>query len=525
MGMTNNPVLPGFHPDPSMIRVGEWYYLANSTFEWFPGVEIHRSRDLANWERLPSALRRRSQLDMAGNPPSGGIWAPCLSWADGLFWLIYTDVKHWTPGPWKDTPNYLVTAESIEGPWSEPVFLNGTGFDPSLFHDDDGRKWLVNMEWDYRKPEGAGRFSGILLQEYDPAKKALVGPVRNIFKGTPLGKVEGPHLYKRDGFYYLVVAEGGTQYEHAVSVARSKSLFGPYEVHPGNPLVTSRGRKDLVLQKAGHGSWCGTPDGRTFAAFLVGRPLPGTNRCVLGRETALAEVVWKDGWPRLKDGGNAPCASFDAPGEPLRPKTVYDYDFGSAEFSVDFKSLRVPFEEPRFSLAARPGCLRIRGGDSLQSRFGQSVVARRQTDFSFAAETCVDFEPDTFHKMAGLLYRYDERSQFYLRVSHDERIGRCLGLLVLERGAFRMPLGDHETPLPPGPVHLRVETRFRETRFSYSLNGMDWTPVGPELDAGVLSDDAAEPLGFTGAFVGMACQDAVSRTASADFLSFRYIVL
>ena len=352
MGMVSNPILPGFHPDPSILRVGDWYYLANSTFEWFPGVEIHRSRDLANWERLPSALQRKSQLDMVGNPPSGGIWAPCLSWADGLFWLIYTDVKHWSPGPCKDTPNYLVTAESAEGPWSEPVFLNATGFDPSLFHDEDGRKWLVNMEWDYRKKEGTGRFTGILLQEYDPLKKSLVGSVRNVYRGTSLGKTEGPHLYRRDGFYYLVVAEGGTQYDHAVSVARSKSLLGPYETHPENPLVTSRGGKDLYLKKAGHGSWCDTPDGRTFAAFLVGRPLPGTDRCVLGRETALAELVWRDGWPRLKDGGNAPPAAFDAPGERKFAAPALDYDFGSETFRNDFKTLRVPFEETRFSLTA-----------------------------------------------------------------------------------------------------------------------------------------------------------------------------
>jgi len=189
----HNPVLPGFHADPSILRVGDWYYIANSTFEWFPGVEIHRSKDLASWERLPSPLTRKSLLNMEGAGASSGIWAPGLSWSDGLFWLIYTNIRSWDSGPWKDAPNYLVTAPSIEGPWSEPVFLNCSGFDPSLFHDDDGKKWLVNMEWDYRAT-GSGQFSGILLQEYSPAEKRLIGPARKIFRGSDIGMVEGPHL-------------------------------------------------------------------------------------------------------------------------------------------------------------------------------------------------------------------------------------------------------------------------------------------------------------------------------------------
>ncbi|REJ13534.1 MAG: glycoside hydrolase 43 family protein, partial [Paenibacillaceae bacterium] len=176
MKTIHNPVLRGFNPDPSILRVGDDYYIATSTFEWFPGVQIHHSRDLRHWRLAARPLERRSQLDMLGNPDSGGIWAPCLSYADGLFHLVFTDVKSHV-GPFKDTHNYLVTAPSIEGPWSEPIYLNSSGFDPSLFHDDDGRKWLVNMIWDYRK--GKNKFAGIALQEYSPEQKRLVGPIRN----------------------------------------------------------------------------------------------------------------------------------------------------------------------------------------------------------------------------------------------------------------------------------------------------------------------------------------------------------
>jgi xylan 1,4-beta-xylosidase len=148
--MIRNPILPGFNPDPSIVRVGDDYYIATSTFEWYPGVQIHQSSDLANWTLVTRPLNRKAQLDMRGNPDSCGVWAPCLSYADGLFWLVYTDVKRFD-GSFKDAHNYIVTAPAIEGPWSDPVYVNSSGFDPSLFHDDDGRKWFLQMQWNHRK--------------------------------------------------------------------------------------------------------------------------------------------------------------------------------------------------------------------------------------------------------------------------------------------------------------------------------------------------------------------------------------
>jgi xylan 1,4-beta-xylosidase len=211
-----NPILRGFNPDPSIVRVGDDYYIATSTFEWFPGVQIHHSRDLVDWRLLTRPLNRASQLDMRGDPDSCGVWAPCLTHADGLFHLVYTDVKRYgrttTAGAsgasLRDFHNYLVTSARIDGDWSDPVYLNSSGFDPSLFHDEDGRKYLVNMLWDHRP--GQNRFAGIVLQEYSPAEQRLVGKRHNIFTGTSLGFTEGPHLYKRDGWYYLITAEGGT---------------------------------------------------------------------------------------------------------------------------------------------------------------------------------------------------------------------------------------------------------------------------------------------------------------------------
>ena len=219
MRYIKNPVLPGFNPDPSILRVVDDYYIATSTFEWFPGVQIHHSKDLIHWKLITRPLKRTSQLNMTGNPNSCGIWAPCLSYDKGIFYLIYTDVKYFRE-IFKDCHNYMVTTDDIAGDWSEPIYLNGSGFDPSLFHDEDGKKWLVNMIWDHRK--GKNPFSGIVLQEYSVHEKKLIGKSLNIFKGTALGLVEGPHLYKRNGFYYLMTAEGGTGLKHAVTMARFK---------------------------------------------------------------------------------------------------------------------------------------------------------------------------------------------------------------------------------------------------------------------------------------------------------------
>jgi len=225
-----NPVLRGFHPDPSIVRVGEDYYLATSTFQWYPGVAIYHSRDLVNWRPAAQPLARTTLLDMRGNADSGGIWAPALSHDGERFHLIYTDVKSWGSAEvFKDSHNFLTTAEHIEGPWSEPVYLNSSGFDPSLFHDTqgstvvdevgDGRKWFVNMRWDHR--QGRNRFSGIVLQEYSPEERRLVGPRELIFEGTELGVTEAPPPVSP--WRLVLPADGGGRYE-----LRARGDPGPF---------------------------------------------------------------------------------------------------------------------------------------------------------------------------------------------------------------------------------------------------------------------------------------------------------
>lgn len=526
--MITNPILRGFNPDPSILRVGDDFYIATSTFEWFPGVAIHHSRDLAHWRLLTYPLTRVSQLDMRGNIDSGGVWAPCLSHDGERFYLIYTNVRVWGERQnFFDTHNYLVTAPTIAGPWSEPTYLNSSGFDPSLFHDDDGRKWLVNMRSDHRK--GRNKFAGIVLQEYDHAAGWLVGAPELIFRGTSLGVTEAPHLYRRDGWYYLLTAEGGTTYEHAATIARSRDIRGPYEVHPENPLITAADDPELPLQKAGHASLVQTQAGQWYMAYLCGRPLdpPGAarRRCNLGRETAIAPVAWgADGWPRLAGGGRSPRLQVpapDLPAHPFAPAPARD-DFDSPDLGRDWQSLRVPVDPSWLSLSARPGHLRLVGRESLRSRHEQSLVGRRLQSQRAVAETCLEAAPASYKHMAGLALLYDTNNWVYLRLSHDEELGPCLGIATCDNGHYDEPLA-HELAVGGWErVYLRAEFAGPELRLFAAPDGADWRQVGPTFDAGKLSDDYCGGLGFTGTFICLCAQDLSDRSWHADFDYFEY---
>ncbi|CAM3911619.1 glycoside hydrolase family 43 protein [Alkalicoccus chagannorensis] len=525
-----NPILTGFNPDPSVCRAGDDYYIAVSTFEWFPGVRIYHSKDLKHWTFAAAPLNRLSQLNMKGNPDSGGVWAPQLSWADGKFWLIYSDVKV-TDGQWKDNHNYLVTCETIDGEWSDPVYLNGSGFDPSLFHDEDGRKYLTNMVWDPRV--GNHPFYGIALQEYDPVQEKLTGDIDIIFKGTEHKLTEAPHLYKKDGWYYLLTAEGGTTYNHLATIARSRQLRGPYEVRPDNPLLTSWDAPDNELQKAGHASMVETPDGEWFLFHLTGRPLPRRkhesrldNRgfCPLGRETAVQRVFWEQEWPYVENGPNPSLVveGPDLPEQPVEDSRDFHYTFEHG-VSSDFQTLRIPLGEDICSTEARPGWLRLSGRESLTSSFTQAFTARRWQSMSFTAETKLEAEPVTFQQSAGLVNYYNTKNWTALQLTWDEEKGRILDLSTCDNFTFDQPLQE-KIDVPEGSsVWLRVTVDVHDYWYSYSFDGKTWTDIDLIFPSYKLSDDYVEGGGFfTGAFTGMQCQDTSGRGMPADFAYFRY---
>jgi xylan 1,4-beta-xylosidase len=524
--MIRNPILPGFNPDPSFCRVGRNYYIATSTFEWYPGVRIFGSADLVTWTLVARPLSRARHLDMRGNPDSGGIWAPCLSYADGKFWLVYTDVKR-LDGAFKDAHNYIVTCETVDGEWSDPVRVNSSGFDPSLFHDDDGRKWFVNMRWNHRGKGTGGNpahdsFDGILLQEWSP-DQGLTGPVTNIYSGTDRGLTEAPHLFKRDGWYYLTVAEGGTGYNHAVTMARARQITGPYDTHPEKHVITTAHAPDYQIQRAGHGQYVEGHDGRHWHTFLMGRPIrrDGKPYCQLGRETGLAEVEWRDGWLWLKGGGKLPPLGIQSEAAEAVADPV-ERVFGPGPLPAEFQWLRTPEPDRLFRLGDRG--LTLIGRESPGSAFEFSLVARRQEHHDYDALCTVSFDPDSYQQAAGLTTWYNRHKFHAILVTHDPAVGRVVTLMSCPgdiEGRLKFPA--RAVPTKPGPVELRVEVKSGLQRFFWRQSGA-WRALGPELDALVISDEGGrgEHASFTGAFAGMMAFDVSGSAREAHFARFRY---
>ncbi|WP_413739845.1 glycoside hydrolase family 43 protein [Sodalis sp. RH14] len=529
-----NPILKGFHPDPCICRRGDDFYIASSTFEWFPGIRLHHSTDLVNWHPAGYVLTTVGQLDMRGNPDSGGIWAPDISYHDGLFWVVYTNIKV-VNAPWKIGYNYLVTAPDINGPWSEPVLLGAGGIDPSLFHADDGRKYLSYRLWGPK--HHSNPHNTIVLQEYFPQEQKLASEWRVIFEGTDLKYTEAPHIYLKDGYYYLLTAEGGTRYEHAVTVARARQIDGPYELHPDWHILTAWDKPRHPLQKAGHGSLIQFDRDRWYMVYLTSRPLklPDTplittkvrGYCPLGRETAIAEIEWRDGWPYVA-GGPLPALSVPAPW----PETQADpapqakhYDFNRAILDADLQTLRLPFCEEMGSLTARPGYLRLYGNDSLLSTFLQSTVARRWQHVHFTCETRFQFNPDNFQQSAGLACYYSSLNWSYCFVAGDGKQGRTLKLMQLDKGEAIYHIDEPGISVATGAqsIWLKVTVNGLTYRYSYSFDGDGWHDIGPALESWKLSDDYTLGKGcFTGAFVGVHCDDISRHGCHADFASLSY---
>ena len=538
--MIINPVLHGFNPDPSFVRVGDTYYIANSTFEWWPGVRLHQSQDLVHWTLLNSPLTRTSQINMRGIPSSGGVWAPDLSYADGKFWLVYSNIEV-VNGAFKDGINYLITADDINGPWSEPIELDRTGFDASLFHDDDGRKYLVQQTWDFRP--GHHAFDGITLTEYDPVKhKLLPSTRRTLWRGTDVKIVEGPHLLKKDGYYYLFCAEGGTQYEHQESVARSKSLDAlSFEVMPGNPLITNFDTPDFPLQKQGHGQIVETAEGEWYYASLVSRPWwhdCDTRHGVrgwstLGRETSIQKVEWdSEGWPRIV-GGQAGQVEVEQPQDAPHitdseefENSGYQHDtFSSPQLGKDWNTLRVPFSEKMGRVG--DGKLVLRGQGSLANLFNLSLVARRWQSQNFDAEVSLEFDPTNYMQMAGLTNYYNDFSWSWIFVTFNEKTGKQeLQVAVNDRNGYSAPAASVELPEGVHSVRLRTRVRTQTYAYDYSLDGgSTWNTLVEGLDAAQFSDEyiAASYGGFfTGGFVGLACCDVSGFYREATFTDFLY---
>ncbi|GJM73577.1 hypothetical protein HMSSN036_57930 [Paenibacillus macerans] len=322
----------------------------------------------------------------------------------------------------------------------------------------------------------------------------------------------------------MLTAEGGTKYEHAATMARAASIFGPYEVAPHNPLLTSFGHPELPLQKAGHASLVETQAGEWYLAHLCARPT-AERYCTLGRETALQRCYWdENGWLRLDGGGNTPSVKVKAPNLPAHPFEIEAEkdDFDEPQLRIEWNTLRIPPDPSWLSLGERKGYLRLRGMESLSSWHRQSLVARRQQAHCCEAETELEFNPEHFQQMAGLILYYDTEDYVYLRITHLEETGRVLGIIQTVQGEYDEIL-EADVPLPDdGPVKLKAMVNREKLQFSYAPAGCEWKTVGPEINILHLSDDSANPLRFTGTFIGMCVQDLSGARKHADFNYFVY---
>ena len=511
----SNPVLQGFRPDPSILRVKDDYYLATSTFEWFPGVCIHHSRDLLNWEIITYALTDEKYLDLEGIDPSCGIWAPNLTCHNGVYYLLYT-IVYTNRSRFKDTINYLVTAENILGPWSKPVVLNKSGFDPSLFHDPEGSIWLVNMVLDYRLSHK--RFAGICIQQFDLEKKKLIGDIFHIFKGSDAGTTEGPNIYYHNGYYYLTCAEGGTSFEHRVTMCRSKNLKGPYELSPYNPVITSFDDDSLLLKRAGHGQLVETRDGNWYMAYLCARTVDGYS--VLGRETAIQKMIYTNDQWFCAEHGHRPEEYLEIPGAEVIEDGNEYLNFKSDDISLSYMTLRSCRKKNGIFTDGKG--LHIKGGNSLSSKYNVSLLARRVTDFNLSYTVTMRFKPKDYRHMAGVACYYNCDNYDFLYLTTDDSMNYVLQLMEVENGEIRqgedVAIKNEET--------LQLQIRFTEKNifFYYREGNGQYNAVGKVLDRRLLSDEAVVGNGFTGEMVGMACQDLKGDGCESLFDDASYII-
>lgn len=550
--MIHNPILPGFNPDPCICRRGDDYYLIVSSFEWMPGLPIYHSRDLKNWSLCTHVLTDESQADLKKLPSAKGIWAPCLTWSEseGLFYVVY-GVMNSMNARYFDVDNYLITARDIQGPWSEPVYLHSSGFDASILHDTDGRKYVVCLDWETR--EGYEKPGAICIAEYDPVKKQILGYPKRIWRGgTDRGCIEAPHLTRRGGWYYLMCAEGGTGYNHCVTMARAKDPFGPYEGDPENPILTSQPavsdeRADWdhlkpryynpssLLQKSGHGSYVELPDDEVYMVHLTARPFVPELRCTLGRETAIEKMVWtEDGWLRMADGGR--LAQTEVPEPELYQDAAPLPRLGSGSVinipdrdDFDAEELGSFYYAPRImpqsftDLTSRPGWIRIRGQESRTSLNRVSLLARKLTSVHCRITTKMEFTPKVHQHSAGLILYYDNMNYVNLRKYYSETLGQsALSVVSLENGV-RTECAGTRTPVGEGPIWLRLTIDGRSTRFFYSLDGETYTAIGETFDTSRFSDEYCSYGEFTGTMAGLTVSDRVFHRETADFDYFEMI--
>lgn len=517
--LIKNAVIPGFNPDPSICKAGDTYYVTTSSFQFWPGLPIYESKDLKNWELVDYVLKERRQADLFRICNSGGIWAPDLTYneKEKLFYIVYTIAggEMWM----HETDNYVATSKSIHGPWSDPVYLNSRGNDPAMFHDENDKHWYVCSDMVYEP--GDPPHQGMFLQEYDPKQKKLVGPYKRIFEGTDLGFFEGSKMFKRKDWYYLVAAEGGTQYGHAMTMARSKDIWGPYEVHPDNPVLTARDEHSMI-KRAGHGDIQDVSKDEAVVLYLAGRPVERNKKLysTLGRETFIANAKWhKDGWLYLDSKApknEVPMLLKEKKTVPINCNDEFD-----GKLSINWNSPRVPIKEELIDLKSKPGSLLLKGTASyIHSMDYPSILLQRVKHHQYKIGTQLSFDPKEEQQSAGLIVYYDTRRWYYFNKKFDPELGPSLAISSLFDPTQLIPLKVE------GNVKLEIECDGYDFHFYYTDENKNRKKVGSR-NALWLTDEGLKEKGgveynFTGTMMGIAAWDHTTFAPKAAFDYFHY---
>jgi len=507
-----NPILAGFYPDPSICRVGEDYYLVNSTFAYFPGVPIFHSKNLVDWEQIGHVLTRRSQVELEGCTISGGIYAPTLRYHKGKFYVITTNVRQ--------CGNFYVTAERPEGPWSEPIILPAEGIDPTIFFEGEKAYYLGTRE----KTPDISQYYGdneIWLQELDLDKGELIGEKHVLWEGAMRGVEwpEGPHLYKIGDYYYLMIAEGGTGLNHSITVARSKKLFGPYEGNPRNPIITHRHLgKYYPIINVGHGDLVNTQNGEWWMVLLASRPCEGY--CNLGRETFLVPVTWEDEWPVVNIGRGIIEEEMKVPDLPMgerKLESTCDHFTGKI-LGKQWMFLRNPSEET-YSLERKEGYLSLKlRPETIFGTESPSFIARRQQHITFRVSTSLIFTPENEFEEAGVVLIQNEKFNLrYVRCLKEGKQTLCVIQCV--RGEESI-LASCE--VETAQIYLTVIEHGQKLEFLYGKDENCTDRLINQVDASFLSTEKAG--GFVGTCIGMyASSNGKYSTQYAEFEWFEYL--
>lgn len=497
-----NPILKGFYPDPSICRVGEDYYLVNSTFSYFPGLPIFHSKDLANWKQIGNAMDRTTQLNLDGLGTSRGLFAPAIRYHEGIFYITCTLIDNGN--------NFVITTNDLSLGWSDPIWLPEVqGIDPSLFFDDNNRAYII---YNSDPPNGVSAYDGhrsIKIVEFDVETKEVVSVPEIIINGgsninqKPVW-IEGPHIFKKDGFYYLIAAEGGTDSNHSEVVFRSKNVLGPYESYVKNPILTQRNldpkRKDPVTS-TGHADFVEDASGNWHAVFLGCRPYE-TGFYNTGRETFIAPVSWENGWPKINLEGNAVKKNYalktNTSTPPKNNQDVFVDEFHGTSLNYQWMFLRTPHED-WYSLDSEKGALTFNTrSETVSGKGNPSFIGFRQQHLIGEVSTEMEFSTSKENEKSGLIAFQNESHFYYLcqSVKNNKNVVQLLksnGNTTDEIKSVEMPSNSK--------LFLKIAANGPVYSFQYSIDNKQWSTVADQVDAKFLSTQVGG--GFVGAFYAM----------------------